>query len=185
MASQPSINQSEGVIPIIGHKYLISVDLKAGADVSNLSEAHTIHIRLGGTDAIGSFYLGSDWATYTKITNAETTDRFWIWFYNSAKNQEVVYDWYMRNVMIFDLTLLCGSGKEPSTFEDFQTWLTQNVGYKEYYAYFKPANFRNLPVNRVQKYPKALSRHPRFMPCFSLAGGQEPFLQRTITSKIR
>lgn len=37
-----------------------------------------------------------------------------------------------------DLTLMFGAGNEPSTVEEFEEWLTNNVGYQDYYEYSKP-----------------------------------------------
>ncbi len=36
---------------------------------------------------------------------------------------------------MFDLTLMFGSGKEPSTVAEFESWLAQNVGLRDYYPY--------------------------------------------------
>lgn len=37
--------------------------------------------------------------------------------------------------MLFDLTLMFGSGNEPATIEEFTTWLAASVGRKDYYEY--------------------------------------------------
>ena len=36
---------------------------------------------------------------------------------------------------LFDLTLLFGSGNEPTTVEEFESWLASNIGLREYYPY--------------------------------------------------
>lgn len=36
---------------------------------------------------------------------------------------------------IIDLTQLFGSGNEPSTVAEFESWLANNIGYRDYYAY--------------------------------------------------
>ena len=40
--------------------------------------------------------------------------------------------------MLIDLTLMFGAGNEPSTVEEFEQWLSDNVGLKDYYEYSEP-----------------------------------------------
>lgn len=42
------------------------------------------------------------------------------------------------DLMLIDLTLMFGAGNEPSTVEEFEEWLTNNVGYQDYYEYSEP-----------------------------------------------
>lgn len=45
---------------------------------------------------------------------------------------------YFKNIFIIDLTLMFGAGNEPSTVEEFEEWLTNNVGLQDYYEYSEP-----------------------------------------------
>lgn len=45
---------------------------------------------------------------------------------------------YFKNIFIIDLTLMFGAGNEPLTVEEFEEWLTNNVGYQDYYEYSEP-----------------------------------------------
>lgn len=42
------------------------------------------------------------------------------------------------DLMLIDLTLMFGAGNEPSTVEEFEEWLTNNVGLQDYYEYSEP-----------------------------------------------
>ena len=44
----------------------------------------------------------------------------------------------VKSINIIDLTLMFGAGNEPSTVEEFEEWLTNNVGYQDYYEYSEP-----------------------------------------------
>ena len=44
----------------------------------------------------------------------------------------------VKSINIFDLTLMFGAGNEPSTVEEFEEWLTNNVGLQDYYEYSEP-----------------------------------------------
>lgn len=48
---------------------------------------------------------------------------------DSAWNLEI------KDFMAFDLTAIFGAGNEPTTVEEFEAWLAENVGLKEYYDY--------------------------------------------------
>lgn len=41
-------------------------------------------------------------------------------------------------ITCIDLTLMFGAGNEPSTVEEFEQWLSDNVGLKDYYEYSEP-----------------------------------------------
>ena len=41
----------------------------------------------------------------------------------------------ISNVQLFDLTQIFGSGDEPTTVSDFETWLSNNIGLLPYYDY--------------------------------------------------
>lgn len=40
-----------------------------------------------------------------------------------------------KHIVAFDLTQLFGAGSEPSTVAEFESWLANNIGYRDYYAY--------------------------------------------------
>ena len=183
-----NVDESPNIRLIIGHVYLVRLNY-----ISSIN----------GTITLTDYLTGSSTTTTNITSNATVVSyaRKATRALNDTINiicSNYVSGTFSGYLNLFDLTQMFGSdaGIVSALGLDSVADITADNGAKaaaafeqlfpqEYYAYFKHANFRNLPVNRVQKYPKALSRHPRFMPCFSLAGGQEPFLQRTITSKIR
>ena len=52
------------------------------------------------------------------------------------------------NCKIFDLTLMFGYGNEPETAEEFEDWLSKNVGLAPYYAY-NAGTLANVPFNSI------------------------------------
>lgn len=62
--------------------------------------------------------------------------------YNSAGNAVATstggWGFEVKSINIIDLTLIFGAGNEPSTVEEFEEWLTNNVGLQDYYEYSEP-----------------------------------------------
>ena len=44
-------------------------------------------------------------------------------------------DLTVNSVIAIDLTLMFGAGNEPTTVAEFESWLANNIGYRDYYAY--------------------------------------------------
>lgn len=84
---------------------------------------------------------------YRQIQTVENTSCQWLLqlgctVYNSAGNAVAtsIGGWgiEVKSINIFDLTLMFGAGNEPSTVEEFEEWLTNNVGLQDYYEYSEP-----------------------------------------------
>ena len=127
-SAQFSLNQTVNVIPIIGHKYRVRFTMRKGENsydsVSWRFGTSTYNVRIPDD----GYYVNT-------IITAVNEQRFWIWAYNTASETPVTYDWYYEKVSITDLTQLFGSGNEPSTVAEFESWLANNIGYRDYYAY--------------------------------------------------
>ena len=109
------------------HKYYLSETLKAEVDNYNF---------LSGIDYLTSNnakILTTNFQTFKRIGTYTGSDTVSIYFYdyNNATRNNV----YIKNVMLFDLTLIFGSGNEPATPEAFETWLSNNIGLLPYYDY--------------------------------------------------
>lgn len=55
----------------------------------------------------------------------------------------------ISDVQVFDLTLIFGAGNEPSTVEEFDAWLAENIGEQAYYPY-NPGEVLNNRMTGVE-----------------------------------
>lgn len=85
-------------------------------------------------------YLGGYREQYSSVIVTQTVDvtatinKFYI-----RLNARLNYDNEVITLpQLFDLTLMFGAGNEPSTVEEFEQWLSDNVGLKDYYEYSEP-----------------------------------------------
>lgn len=89
-------------------------------------------------------------SNYTKISgnNSLNTDDIWtrldlIVTMNATSEQFRIFGcdgavgnyFKVKNFIAFDLTITFGSGSEPSTVAEFESWLANNIVYRDYYAY--------------------------------------------------
>lgn len=84
---------------------------------------------------------------YRQIQTVEQTTASWLLqlgctIYNSAGKAVATstggWGIEVKSINIIDLTLMFGAGNEPSTVEEFEEWLTNNVGLQDYYEYSEP-----------------------------------------------
>ena len=97
-----------------GHKYYVSVDIK-----TTITNGGNLQLSSGG--AKYAIYLTSSSSNvWTKrigiITNANNDSGIYFWDTRSSNWDE----FQVRNFIIFDLTLMFGSGNEPSTVAEFE-----------------------------------------------------------------
>jgi len=115
--------------PILNHKYLVSFDYKTGADSTFIE----MQGRFGASHNLNLYNLAANtpWTRSGEIiTPTDVSKTFLIWAYISSDTGATCVDFYVRNVQIFDLTLMFGAGNEPSTVAEFEA-LYPNP----YYAY--------------------------------------------------
>ena len=105
----------------VNHKIYRRLDFKG---------ASSVNYRFNGffpnTDGTG------DWKTISQlgIITSSTT------YFNSSNNEQSDFQSYqLRNFICCDLTDIFGSGNEPVTVEEFETWLSNNIGLLPYYDY--------------------------------------------------
>lgn len=103
---------------VLGHKYLIMYTAWASAPIS-------CGYGYGGLYKVYAFNAGTSPKLFADIFTPDSTNNvFYIYTY---QNTETLY---VKNAMLFDLTLMFGRGKEPTTVEEFTRLFP-----KEYYQY--------------------------------------------------
>ena len=103
------------------HKYLILQHGLTDSSVYVQTDGYEGFARCFGNSSGISGTIGTPTATYTQSP-----------YLNSLNPNTVLVDCYVN---LFDLTLMFGAGNEPSTVAEFETWLANNVGLKDYYEY--------------------------------------------------
>lgn len=107
------------ITPTKNHKYLLIFSTKASANEEN------IQWRLGGKTVKTG--LTTNWQTLTYLeTRTDTTNDFGLYLVNTITTPLTIN---LKNVMYIDLTKMFGSGKEPTTYEDFVRMFS-NVYYE-------------------------------------------------------
>lgn len=138
-----------GTVTAAGSKVRIGHEL-------NLPANHKVYVRFDiypsySITTSGQFILRSNldvafaendipnntWSTYSFFLTPEFETRsFDLFSYSSTESGVQIGDTCKyRNINIIDLTLLFGSGNEPSTVAEFESWLERNIGLKDYYPY--------------------------------------------------
>lgn len=116
-------------IPVVSHKYLVSFEC--------CIERTDVSFLLG----LGNYFTGgklnnisSAWTKISRIvtvTSIEIQHEFFYIYFNAVpRTMEVGDSVKVRNVEVFDLTKMFGTGGEPSTVEEFETMFPD--GYYEY-----------------------------------------------------
>ena len=72
--------------------------------------------------------VGTAFSSNSIITIATTGDCGFQWLATNGTSVDTY-------VNVIDLTQMFGTGREPSTVADFETWLAGNIGKKDYYPY--------------------------------------------------
>ena len=139
---------SKGYKAIIGHTYLVSFEC--------YMERIDTYFGIGVGYYIGCGKLNNNSNTWSKIKKIVTTrkldygNNFYI-FYNAApRTMEIGEEVKTRNVNVFDLTKMFGSGNEPSTVEEFEA-----VFPEENYLY-NAGELRSACVSEVVEQGKNL-----------------------------
>lgn len=107
---------------ITGHKYYISTFVKSDRPLF-----------LGLENSVsGLFNVPSSSSTVGYICQAGRNDDAFVLYAQSTEVGDVLQ---VKYVQLIDLTLIFGSGNEPSTVAEFESWLERNIGKKDYYPY--------------------------------------------------
>lgn len=130
-------------VPIIGHKYLIKIEAKG-------TTSGRIAVGIGDTNytptaAILSINASpANWTVFSAISQITSTTT------GSAviqgRSLGMTVNMQFRNFVIFDLTLMFGAGKEPSSVEEFRAMFPE-----DYYVY----NAGSLGIVADATYPDA------------------------------
>lgn len=139
---------SKGYKAIIGHTYLVSFEC--------YMERIDTYFGIGVGCYIGCGKLNNNSNTWSKIKKIVTTrkldygNNFYI-FYNAApRTMEIGEEVKTRNVNVFDLTKMFGSGNEPSTVEEFEAMFPE-----DYYEH-NPGELLSASVSEVVEQGKNL-----------------------------
>ena len=109
---------------INSHKYLFMGCPKGGSD-------ETYYIMVWKNSAVEVVGKDSGNGLIFTLDSNDTDISAYITFEQSgivAQNEKFYFN-------LFDLTLIFGAGNEPSTVAEFETWLSNNIGLKDYYPY--------------------------------------------------
>ena len=138
----------KGYKAIIGHTYLVSFEC--------YMERIDTYFGIGVGYYIGCGKLNNNSNTWSKIKKIVTTrkldygNNFYI-FYNAApRTMEIGEEVKTRNVNVFDLTKMFGSGNEPSTVEEFEAMFPE-----DYYEH-NPGELLSASVSEVVEQGKNL-----------------------------
>lgn len=104
-----------------------------------------LKLKISSTPRVQITFYSSSWQTL--VLNVELTKNGeWQTGYFNGLNEiaSIIYitpmisdsvNYTLENVQIFDLTAIFGSGNEPATVEEFETWLSNKLGLLPYYDY--------------------------------------------------
>lgn len=125
---------------ITGHKYYSSFNAKADAATSTA----LIYFADGGVtrplaDIVNT--IGLNWQKYSYIDTCVNTVPCAPRFTNIDSRAATIN---FKDYVLIDLTLMFGSGNEPTTVSQFESWLENNVGLKAYYPYNEGALINNI-----------------------------------------
>lgn len=136
-------------IPVVGHKYLVSFEC--------CIERTDVSFLLGLGNYFASVKLNNISNAWTKIsrivtvTSIEIPHKFFYIYFNAVpRTMEVGDSVKVRNVEVFDLTKMFGSGNEPSTPEEFEAMFPA-----DYYPY-NVGELRSACVSEVVEQGKNL-----------------------------
>ena len=130
----------------VGHKYFISSEIKVSDESVNafVGFAKSSNASVGITDRIQSLNFTK---AQTIVELQNTATRFDLRLDNSAAIDTVAY---FKNVMLIDLTLLYGSGNEPTTAEEFETDYQNWFGKKLTYEPYSAGEIRNFSMSGIK-----------------------------------
>ena len=138
----------KGYKAIIGHTYLVSFEC--------YMERTDTFFGIGVGNYIGCGKLNNNSNAWSKVKKIVTTQRldynndFYI-FYNAApRTIEIGEEVKTRNVNVFDLTKMFGSGNEPSTVEEFEAMFPE-----DYYSY-NEGELLSAGVNEIVEHGRNL-----------------------------
>lgn len=127
---------------VVGHKYYYCSQVKTSEGERKIYISSNVNQISKSINATNTYH------TLSGIASIISADSM---FAIEAKNGDgwsAGEKYYVKNVMLIDLTLIYGEGNEPTTVEEFETWLANNVGLKGYYEYCpgKLVNFGGFGV---------------------------------------
>ena len=123
------IARSVALSVTIGHIYLLAASMVSNNANTAIRIQVTNTASVGGSASryrptwewVGYIWTASTASIYPRVrgTNSSGTD----------------IDFSAKEYCIYDLTLMFGAGNEPTTITEFEAWLAQYVGFKNYYPY--------------------------------------------------
>lgn len=136
-------------VPVVGRKYLVSFEC--------YMERTDVSFLLGLGNYFASVKLNNISNAWTKIsrivtvTSIEIPHKFFYIYFNAVpRTMQVGDNVKVRNVEIFDLTKMFGSGNEPSTVEEFEAMFQE-----DYYSY-NEGELLSAGVNEIVEHGRNL-----------------------------
>ena len=126
-----------------GHRIMLSCEIKVSEDTvfkTTMLPYLTLSYRDQTYGNSISKYMGTkvpkdnNFHFFRGLTDSVNDINNSVYVYSGIKSGTVTW----RNINCIDLTLMFGAGNEPSTVEEFEQWLTDNVGLQDYYEYSEP-----------------------------------------------
>ena len=120
---------------VYNHKYYVKADIKMdttgntriGLGDAGYMSRQGVYLQFNPSDA--NYHTYEIYGTLNEVTGASDKS---IVIQNSDNSSRTGY---IKNVIVIDLTLMFGSGNEPTSVSDFETWLSNNIGLLPYYDY--------------------------------------------------
>ena len=133
VASYPSVFQQVTIKK--GHKFYLSFEFKASV---NKNTPNGFFFRNSNNQSVLVTQLNytTSYQKYEGILSYSDADLVSIGIVYFEPSRWTAGDVInIKNVVLSDLTAIFGSGNEPTTVEEFETWLSNNIGSQDYYSY--------------------------------------------------
>ena len=139
------ITSRENIQIIANHKYLIISLVKSSVALSGIGQ------RVGNATLSSLNNLSANtWTLYSSILSSSVNDlNQSTWYFRTTSNVSVGDTIKMRNAMCIDLTLMFGTGNEPTTTSDNRIQNLINNGYIPY----NTGSYKSSIVKEIEMQP--------------------------------
>ena len=147
--------ENNAQLPVSGHKYFCSLDVKFNNHIPSTTGNNRFAFGIGAGYVYGDNFTIGEYKTLRGIISASNAVTNFSVFPRTSSNGVVGDTINFRNIFCIDLTLMFGVGNEPTSVEEFEAWLRNNIGVAPYYGYTlgtltanKVAGIRTIGFNR-------------------------------------
>ena len=116
-------------LKVVGHVMACFATVKSSVDTTGTT------LSFGGNIINYHALTAGVWTDLKEIATVQNDSDSYRLYLDRAVARPIGTTLDVKNMMCIDLTLIYGAGNEPSTVEEFESWLAQNVGLQSYYPY--------------------------------------------------